>query len=246
VPEPRAARRTPAPGLTAGEGAAQDAGGPRRAPRPSSGRHGRAAPSGRTATGPTAGRRGDRATTGAPSWGRTRGRGRRTESGADEPRRRAMAGTYAAPSVTRSGTKRKRDGEKGAGRAHLEERRRRGQVQGGGSPVGGRWGKREALGERFAQGREKNASSWEREDEQGVTCLRLTGGPHRGRAAAARQLPSAHAGGRGGRTVGAAGPRASRTTQGGGSFRGPRGGGGGKKAAGPRDGGKTAAGPRGG
>jgi hypothetical protein len=91
-----------------------------------------------------------------------------------------MAGTYAVPSVTRSGTKRKRDGEKGAGRAHLEERRRRDQVQGGGSPAAGRWGKREASGERFARGREKNASLWEREDEQGATCLRLTGGPHRG------------------------------------------------------------------
>jgi hypothetical protein len=53
----------------------------------------------------------------------------------------------------------------------------------------------------------------------------------------------ARAGGRGGRAVGAARPRASRTTQGGGSFRGPRGGGGGEKAAGPRDGGKTAARP---
>jgi hypothetical protein len=91
-----------------------------------------------------------------------------------------MAGTYAAPSMTRSGTERKRDGEKGAGRAHLEERRRHGQVQGGSSPAAGRWGKREASGERFVRGRVKNASSWEREDEQGATCLRLTGGPHRG------------------------------------------------------------------
>jgi hypothetical protein len=91
-----------------------------------------------------------------------------------------MAGTYAVPSVTRSGTERKRDGEKGVGRAHLEERWQRDQVQGGGSPTTGRWGKREASGERFARGREKNASLWEREDEQGVTCLRLTGGPHRG------------------------------------------------------------------
>jgi hypothetical protein len=32
-----------------------------------------------------------------PSWGRTRGRGRRTELGADEPRRRAMAARKATP-----------------------------------------------------------------------------------------------------------------------------------------------------
>jgi hypothetical protein len=49
---------------------------------------------------------------------------------------------------------------------------------------------REASGERFARGKEKNARSWEREDEQGATPLRLTGGPHRG-AAAVGQLPSA-------------------------------------------------------
>jgi hypothetical protein len=98
------------------------------------------------------------------------------------------------------------------------------RCRGGGSPVAGRWGKREASGERFARGKEKNARSWEREDEQGATPLRLTGGPHRG-AAVAGQLPSACAGGRSGRAIGAAGPRASRTAQvEGGGFRGPHGG----------------------
>jgi hypothetical protein len=96
--------------------------------------------------------RGDRATTGAELGQdeETRAPDRAASPRHGRAQGRAMAGTYAAPSVTRSGTERKRDGEKGAGRAHLEERRRRSQVQGGGSPVAGRWGKREASGERFA------------------------------------------------------------------------------------------------
>jgi hypothetical protein len=47
---------------------------------------------GRPRAGGCAGHRGA-----APSWGRTRGRGRRTELGADEPRRRAMAARKATP-----------------------------------------------------------------------------------------------------------------------------------------------------
>jgi hypothetical protein len=165
-----------------------------------------------------------------------------------------MAGTYAVPSVTRSGTKRKRDGEKGAGRAHLEERRRRDQVQGGGSPAAGRWGKREASGERFARGREKNASLWEREDEQGATCLRLTGGPHRGGRRRLGNCPARAQAVGAGEPLGLLGcaPAERPKARQGKFLRAARGGGGGRKAAGPRDGGKNdgwavgQAGPRGG
>jgi hypothetical protein len=92
--------------------------------------------------------RADRATTGRAELGQdeeTRASDRARRGRAASPRHgraqgRAMAGTYAAPSVTRSGTERKRDGEKGAGRAHLEERRRRfscGRAMGEERGVGG-------------------------------------------------------------------------------------------------------------
>jgi hypothetical protein len=77
----------PWPRASSQGGPAQDTGGPRRAPRPSSGRHGRAAPSGRTVPGPTAGGRAET----APRRARRAGRGRWTEPSAGEPCRRAMA-----------------------------------------------------------------------------------------------------------------------------------------------------------
>jgi hypothetical protein len=52
---------------------------------------------------------------------------------------------------------------------------------GGGSPATERWRKREASGERFARGREKNVSSWEREDEQGATTETYRRAPRGGR-----------------------------------------------------------------
>jgi hypothetical protein len=163
-----------------------------------------------------------------------------------------MAGTYAVPSVTRSGTERKRDGEKGVGRAHLEERWRRDQVQGGGSPAAGRWGKREASGERFARGREKNASLWEREDEQGVTCLRLTGGPHQGGRRRLGNCPARAQAVGAGESLGLLGCAPAERPKAGEVFAGRAGGGGGKEsgwAAGWGENGGWAAGqagPRGG
>jgi hypothetical protein len=102
VPEPRAARRTPAPGPTAG-------GGLRRTPGGHTGRHGRAPAAMAESRHPAEPRRGQPRAGGctgrrgaALGWCRTRGRGRRTEPGADEPRRSAMAARKATPWLGRT------------------------------------------------------------------------------------------------------------------------------------------------
>jgi hypothetical protein len=141
-----------------GRASAEPTQGPRRATTGTPHRDGRWASrgSGRASRAPRAGtRRGwAQATTGA---GRAGGAGRRAarrargRAGHDAPPRqgraqaatgagraggaggraaRCHAATSAAPSAPRSGTKGGRDGEKGAGRAHLKGRRRRGQVRG--------------------------------------------------------------------------------------------------------------------
>jgi hypothetical protein len=143
----------------------------------------------------------------------------------------------------RPGTERQATGERGAGWAHLEERRRRGQVQGRRFSRGWAMGEeREASGERFVRGKEKNTRSWEREDEQGATPLRPIGGPHRGGGGGRATAQRAQAVGAG-EPLGQLGRApAGRPKSRGGGFRRPRAGG--KKAAGPRGGAEGRAGPR--
>jgi hypothetical protein len=107
-------------------------------------RRGRAARAGRVGRGRTGPPRARHVATGAGRAGGAGGRAARCARGrvatprpgagrAEGAGGRAAhrhAATSAAPSAPGSGTEGERDGEKGAGRAHLEGRRRRGQVRG--------------------------------------------------------------------------------------------------------------------